>query len=228
MSEMKALDHLAGVAICARATKPHGTVMLIQGMRTARETPSGGSLGVVGGLRQVTSKIQRATPRDLVHVSIFAGGNRIGASKASLNGGPKLSTSDDGGMSIILSGGGKGGIDIHPTAAASDRSRVKATDDRKRMGANYSPRCLHDTRYSNTPVRPSAAPPGRQTARLCRWSTERQENPTIGGRMPLLLNPRQTFPLIPAENMSESPEPPLPTSKTIVTRLKEFYLFFLT
>ena len=147
---MKALDHLAGVAICARATKPHGTVMLIQGMRTARETPSGGSLGVVGGLRQVTSKIQRATPRDLVHVSIFAGGNRIGASKASLNGGPKLSTSDDGGMSIILSGGGKGGIDIHPTAAASDRSRVKATDDRKRMGSNYSPRCLHDTRYSNT------------------------------------------------------------------------------
>jgi hypothetical protein len=89
-SEMKALDHLAGVAICARATKPHGTVMLTQGMRTARETPSGGSLGVVGGLRQVTSRIQRATPRDLVHVSIFAGGNRIGASKASLNGGPKL------------------------------------------------------------------------------------------------------------------------------------------
>lgn len=166
VSAMKALDHLAGVAICARATKPHGTVTLIQGMRTARETPSGGSLGVVGGLRQVTSKIQRATPRDLVHVSILAGGNRIGASKASLNGGPKLAVSDDGCMSIILSGAGKGGIDIHTTAAASDISRVKATDDRKRMGPNYSLRYPHNT--YNTPVRPSDAPPGRQTARrLC-------------------------------------------------------------
>jgi hypothetical protein len=159
VGELKALDQLVGVAICARTTKPHGTVTLIQGMRTARETPSGGSLGVVGGLRQLTSKIQRATPRDLVHVSILAGRNRIGASKASLDGGPKLAARDDGCMSIILSGAGKGGIDIHPTAAASDRSRVRAADDRKCIGPNYSLRCSHDTRYSNTPVRPSAAPP---------------------------------------------------------------------
>ena len=199
MSEMKALDHLAGVAICARATKPHGTVMLIQGMRTARDTPSGGSLGVVGGLRQVTSKIQRATPRDLVHVSIFAGGNRIGASKASLNGGPKLAVSDDGGMSIILSGGGKGEIDIHPTAAASDRSRVKATDDRKRIGPNYSLRCPHDTRYSNTPVRPSAAPPGASACAAALPMEHRGTEPHDRRQNALLLTPRQTFPLIPAE-----------------------------
>ena len=135
------LDQVVGVTICARATKPHGIVTLIQGMRTARETPSGGLSGAVGGLRQVTSKIQCAKPRDLVHVSVLAGGNRIGASKASLVGGPKFAASDDGCMSIILSGAGKGGIDIHPTTAASDRSRIKATADRKRMVPNYSLRC---------------------------------------------------------------------------------------
>jgi hypothetical protein len=187
-NEMEALDQVVGVTICARATKPHGTVMLIQGMRTARETPSGGSLGVVGGSRQVTSKIQRTMPRDLVHVSILAGRNRIGASKASLNGGPKLATSDDGCMSITLSGAGKGGTDIHPTAAARDRSRVKATSDRKRMGRNYSLRCPQDARYSSTSVGPCAAPPGMP---------------------PLLFILRQTFPLIPAENLSELSEPPL-------------------
>jgi len=138
---MEALYQVVGVTICARATKPHGTVMLIEDMRTARETPSGGWLGLVGDVRQVTSKIQRTTPRDLVHVSILAGRNRIGASKASLNGGPKLAASDDGCMSITVSGAGKGGTDIHPTAAASDRTRAKATSDHKRMGPNYSLRC---------------------------------------------------------------------------------------
>lgn len=139
--------------ICARATKPHGTVMLIQGMRTARETLSGSWLAVVGGLRQVTSKIQRTKARDLVHVNILAGRNRIGASKVSLTGGPKLAASDDGCMSMTFSGAGKGGTDIHPTAAASDRSRVKATSDRKLMGPNYSLRCPQGTRYSSTSVR---------------------------------------------------------------------------
>ena len=59
--------------IRARATIPHGTVRLIHGMRTVRETLSGGSLGVDGGLDQLTSKVQRAMPRDFVHVSTFAG-----------------------------------------------------------------------------------------------------------------------------------------------------------
>jgi hypothetical protein len=74
-------------------------------------------------------------------MSIFAGGNTVGASKASLNGCPKLAVSDDDGMSMILSGEGRDRIDIHPTAAASDRSRLNVTDDRKRMGPNYSRRC---------------------------------------------------------------------------------------
>jgi hypothetical protein len=124
--------------IFARATKPHGTVMLTQGMRTAREAPSGGSLGVIGGLRQVTSKVQRTTPRDWVHVSIFAGGNKTGASKASIDGGPKLAASEAGCMSIIFSGEGKGGVNIHATAPATGRSRVKATNDRRRIGPNHS------------------------------------------------------------------------------------------
>jgi hypothetical protein len=55
----------------------------------------------------------------MVHVSIVAGRNRIGASKTSLHGGPKLAASDDGGMSIILSGSGKGGID--PSNRCGDR-----------------------------------------------------------------------------------------------------------
>jgi len=143
-------------------------------------------------LRQVTSKIQRTTPRDLVHVSILAGGNRGGASKASLNGGPKVAASDDGCMSITLSGAGKGGIDIHTTAAASDRRRVQATGERKRMGPN-SLRCPDDTRYSNTPVRPSAAPPGRQTAPRLADGAYRGQNPKIGGRMPLLFTPGRPF-----------------------------------
>jgi hypothetical protein len=209
-NEMEALDQVVGATICARATKPHGTVMLIQGKRTARETPSGGSLGVVGGSRQVTSKIQRTMPRDLVHVSILAGRNRIGASKASLNGGPKLATSDDGCMSITLSGAGKGGSDIHPTAVASDRSRVKATSDRKRMVRNYSLRCPQSARYSSTSVGFSTAPPGvAERARGFAYYKERGQKPKIGVRMPpLLFIPRQTSPLIPAENLSELPEPP--------------------
>jgi hypothetical protein len=128
---------VVGASILARATRPQGTVTLIQRIRTARETPSGGSLGVLGGLLQVTSKIQRAMPRVLVHVSILAGGNRIGASKALIDGGPNLATSDDGCMSIILCGGGNAGINIHTTAAAKDRSRIRETGDRKRIGPNY-------------------------------------------------------------------------------------------
>jgi hypothetical protein len=192
-NEMETLDQVVGVTICARATKPHGTVMLIQGMRTARETPSGGWLGVVGGLRQVTSKIQRTMPRDLVHVSILAGANRIGASKASLNGGPKLAASDDGCISITFSGAGKGGIDIHPTAAASDRSRVKATSAQKRMGRNHSLRCPQSARYSSTSAHP--LPPLRGVRLRCGSANveSRRQNSKIGGRMPpLLFIPRQT------------------------------------
>ena len=128
-----ALDQVVGAKICARATNPHGTVMLIQGIRSVRETPSGGSLEAVGGLRQLTSRIQRVTPRDLFHVSTLAGLNRVCASKALFDGGPKLATSAVGCMSIILFGAGKGGIDIHPIATNRAIRRVMATGDLKRM-----------------------------------------------------------------------------------------------
>jgi hypothetical protein len=121
-------------------------------MRTTRETLSGGSLGVVGGLDQLTSRIQRATPRDFIHVSTLADRSGTGDSEASLEGGPKLAASDDGCMSMILSGAGKGGIDVHTTSAAADRSRVKVTGTLKGMGMNptYLLRRSHGAPHSNT------------------------------------------------------------------------------
>ena len=124
-AEMTALDQVAGTVSRARATMPHGIVTLSQGIRTMRDTLSGTSLEVVGGLYQLTSRVQRAAPRDFVHVRTLPGPSGIGASEALLDGGPKLAASADGCMSMTFSGAGKGGIDIHATAAATDRRRVK-------------------------------------------------------------------------------------------------------
>jgi hypothetical protein len=97
-------DQLAGTMIRARATRPHGTVTLIHGMRTLRETLSGGSLGLFGALNQVTSKVQRAMPRDFVQVSTFAGWSGTGSSEGPLEAGPNIATIDDGRISMIFAG----------------------------------------------------------------------------------------------------------------------------
>jgi len=71
---------------------------------------------------------------------------------------------------------------------------------------------------------PSNIPRSRLSQCCCdNWSLERDspaleealeggQNPKIGGRMPLLFTLGRTFPRIPAEYLSDSPEPPLQTS----------------
>lgn len=136
----RARNQVAGSTTCPRAATPNGMVMLSQGTRRTRETLSGGVRGVVGVCHQLTCTIQRATPRDFVHVSTFAGVTDVDASRVPLEAGPKLAISDDG-CRRIISGAGNGGIDIHATNATSNTRRVTPASDRKAMGSDYLRPC---------------------------------------------------------------------------------------